>query len=182
MTETQTNPETQTDPVATAELEEMADRLARNTRWTMIGVSIAVLACLVAAVSLGLWAKNVSADGARNSWDDMNRVHITCEAQALTRADTISLEHDRYDREAAAIDDDEATVDLIEANVMGLIAYAQLDPSSEIVTNSVTNIAVRRERVESRRGELAAARADFDVKRPPLDPAACPPAPNGPRP
>lgn len=177
MTDTQTDLE---PPETADEIAEMSERLRRATRWTVIGVGISVLAVIVAGISLGVWAASIGAAGHRNSWDDARRAHETCTAGAATRADTISIEHGRFDRDANAIDSDEATVDLIEANVMSVAAIVGAD--NPLVTNAVENIATRRVRIDDDRAALAAARADFDEKRPPIDPNSCPPAPAGPRP
>lgn len=162
--------------------EEVPPHPSSGIRIAMAGLTVALVALIVGVVAVGLTLASTGREGRRNSWDDATRAHVDCETRADNRTDTIVLEHARYDREATGIDDDESTVDLIEANVLSLIAFAQLDPDTEIVRNSVANIAARRERLDVRRAELADARADFDEKRPPLDRNLCPPAPAGARP
>lgn len=151
-------------------------------RVAVLGVAISVLALIVGGLSVWAWAIQVGRSGDQNTWDDAKRAHDGCVAQADTRADTIVLEHSRFDREDSAIDADEATVDLIEANVMTVISFAGLPPDHPVAAGAVANIAARRERLDADRDALAAARADFDAKRPLQDPASCPPAPTGPRP
>ncbi len=163
-------------------LDRTEERLRRQARWLVAATIIAI-----AGIALGgaaLWQRSSDQDLAdsRRDWDTAVTINTDCLARAASRADTIELGHQDFDREQLGIDDDEATIDLIESNVMGLIAFAQLPDDSTIVVNSVENIAIRRARLQERRDTLAADIADFDAKREPLDPAACPPAPAGPRP
>lgn len=161
--------------------EEMETHRAwrRLVRWTVVAIVIALAGLIVGGISLGTQAAQLGRENRQNAWDDATRVHDTCVTQAATRADTISLEHNRFDREASGIDSDESTVDLIEANVMFV---GSVNPESPFVQSAVQNIADRRARLQQDRDNLAAARKDFDSKRPPLDPNDCPPPPSGPRP
>lgn len=169
------------------------DGARRALRIAVAAVLLATAAIAMAGLGLWGWAEEINKRGERNAWDDATRVHDTCVTQSATRTDTITLEHARFERESAAIDrsegginSDEATVDLIEANVMFV---ATADPENPLIKSAQRNIAARRQRLQEDRDsldvarqQLAAAVVDFDQKRPPLDPAACPPAPRGPRP
>lgn len=163
-------------------IEKSRERWLTAMRLAMIGVGISIAALLVGAISIGTWAAQVRRDGERNSWNDMTRAHDTCISASNTRNDTITLEHGRFDREASSIDADEATIDLIEANVLTLISFAHLPADHPVVVSSAENIATRRARLQDDRDALAAAITEFDQKRPPLDRALCPAAPKGPRP
>lgn len=174
--------DTTTEPVTEPEVEMALEPWKRVLRIATAAIVIALLGLVLGGISVLGQARQVSKESAETSresaqtaWDQKQGAHQRCVDAAESRAITIETGHDQFNGQLRQIAGRLDTVDLIEG-------IAGLFPPSEVIDQALVKTQQSRERIQMDAIQTAAELAEFDAKRPPLDPNNCPPPPDGERP